>query len=154
MNERTRETLSVVGFAARTSNDAESDPERAQIGGLWGRVFSGGLEAIAHREANGRIAAVYHEYECDHTGPYTIVVGAVVESIDRVPDGMVALTVPAARCAVFEARGEMPGALIAKWMEIWKAFPAEEAVRAYDFDVELHAPDGSAADIWIAVRDT
>ena len=153
MNERTRETLAVVGFAARTSNDAESDPERAQIGGLWGRVFSSGLDAIPHREAAGRIASVYHEYESDHTGPYSIVVGAVVDSIDGVPDGMVALTVPAARCAVFEARGELPGALIAKWMEIWDAVPAEGTVRAYGFDVELHAPDGSAADIWIAVRD-
>ena len=153
MNEKTREELIVVGFSARTSNTAESDPETAQIGGLWGRVFSGALASIERREDAARIAAVYHEYESDHTGPYTIVVGAVVKQLGEVPEGMTALTVPATRCAVFEARGEMPGALIEKWMEIWTAFPADGAARAYDHDVELHAPDGSAADIWIAVRD-
>ena len=153
MIETTREELHVVGFAARTSNTAESDPATAQIGGLWGRVFSGALDAVPHRIEARTIASVYHEYESDHTGPYTIVVGAVVDRIDDVPDGMTALTVPAARCARHEVRGEMPAALIQQWMAIWDAYPTDTVARSYDVDVELHAPDGSGADILIAVRD-
>jgi len=156
MNEQTSERLVVVGFAARTSNDAERDPERAQIGALWGRVMSGALDAVPRREPAGRIVAVYHDYESDHTGAYSIVVGTTVigtimDRANDVPDGMV--TVPAARCAVFEARGQMPDALIEKWGEIWNAFEGPATKRAFTTDVELHAPGGSGADLWIAITD-
>ncbi len=154
MTMQIREPMTVIGFSARTSNAAESDPERAKIGALWGRVMSGALDAVPHRGGDRRITAVYHEYGSNQNGPYTILVGAVVDQTKPtdVPAGMVALEVPAAECAVFEARGEMPGALIETWMKIWGVFPNDQHERAFTSDVEFHAPDGSGADIWIATQ--
>lgn len=65
------------------------------------------------------------------------------------PDGLVAVTVPAAQCLVYPARGAMPDAVIAAWREVWAAFPAGSSGRAYTADVEVH--DGDGADLYIAV---
>ena len=41
-------------------------------------------------------------------GSFTYSIGAEVARIDEVPDGMVARTVPAAKYAVFTAKGKVP----------------------------------------------
>jgi predicted transcriptional regulator YdeE len=150
MNLVDREALLVVGHAVRTTNAAEADPQRAQLGHLWERVASETWERVQGR-VGGSLYAVLTDYESDHHGAYTQVVGVAVASLDGLPEGLVAVRVPAARCLELEARGPMPQALIQAWQAIWRHTESGATPpRAFTTDLEVHRDDG--ADIYLAIR--
>jgi len=140
--------MHVLGHVARTANALEGQPERAQLPRLWSHA-----PELAAAHGPDRLRAVYFDYEGDHEAPYTVLVG--VEVPERVepadaPEGMALVSVPAADCLVFPARGPMPQAVVDAWQEVWDAFPSGTTGRAYSFDVEVYGPQG--ADLYIAVR--
>jgi predicted transcriptional regulator YdeE len=67
--------FTVVGVAARTTNRAETDPAVAKIPGLWQRFFSE-QEQIPGRLDPDVVYGVYTAYDSDHTGEYSLIVGA------------------------------------------------------------------------------
>ena len=149
-----REELRVVGIAAWTTNQREAEEATAAIPALWQRFHHEGVERrIPDRTGTGRICAVYTDYERDHLGGYRLVVGVEVGSVDEIPAGMVAVTVPAGDYLVFAARGPMPDALVATWLRIWEYFEHAAVRRAFSADLEVHYPAGSAVDVWVALRD-
>jgi predicted transcriptional regulator YdeE len=144
-----RSDARVVGIDARTSNLLETDPATASIPGLWRRFREEGLERrIPNRGGTGTTCAVYTDYEGEG---YRCVVGAEVASVDEVPAGMVAVSVPAGDYLVFAARGPMPDALVATWVRIWEFFEHVPAGRAWTADLEIHYPGGSAVDVCVAL---
>jgi predicted transcriptional regulator YdeE len=140
-----RPEMHVLGRRARTSNALERDPATARIGRLWAEA-----PALAGVHGADRLRAVYFDYEGDHEAPYTIVVGVEVPEPVEPDDGLTLVTAPAADCLVFPARGPLPEAVVDAWREVWEAFPAGTAGRAYSHDVEVYGPEG--ADLYIAVR--
>ena len=112
--------LTVAGVAVRTANRAEADPETASIPALWQRFFKE-QKRIPSRRDQDVIIAVYTAYESDHTGEYSLIVGAEVSAATVVPQGLVSVDVPPGRYLVFTAEGEMPAALINTWIEIWES---------------------------------
>lgn len=135
----------VVGLQIRTSNAQAMET----IGPLWGRVYAGEL-AGAVPGGMERLYAVYSNYESDHTGEYDYLIGFAVNANDNVPDGQTHLRVPAAKYAVVTAKGEMPGALIETWMQIWQA----DLPRAFGADFEIHDPaTPGEVEIWLSVKD-
>ncbi len=95
---------------------------------------------------------VYTGYESDHTGQYELTVGMAVDASTQVPDGLVRVSIPAGRYLLFDAEGDMPGAVINTWQEIWRYFSKpSDHVRAYTTDFELHRGP-KAVGIYIAVK--
>lgn len=147
--------IKVVGVEIRTTNRDETQPSKAQIPGLWGRFLGERLaERIPNQRERGVLLATYTRYESDHTGPYSLILGAEVTTLDDVPEGMVGLTVHAARYLVFAAQGKMPEAIFMTWSLIWGYFSdTSRYQRAFTADFERHDTENpSRVDIHIAVR--
>jgi len=141
-----------VGIEVRTRNSDEMDPATAKIGALWQRFFRDELGSkIAGSVEPPTVVGVYSNYESDHTGAYSLLVGLLTKPKAAVPEGMTKIAIPAGNYMVFEARGPMPQALIGTWGAIWKHFgPSSTQRRAYSVDFELHRADGSV-DVHIAI---
>ncbi|MEU8248800.1 GyrI-like domain-containing protein [Nonomuraea sp. NPDC048916] len=145
-----RDELTVVGFAVRTTNAEEADPVRARLPALWQRAGAPGAFAHVPGRIDENLYAVLTDYESDHHGAYTQIVGIGVRTVPRLPEGMVAVRVPAARTLRIEARGPMPQAVVEAWQQVWKHTESGGApARAFTTDLEVHHPGG--ADLYIAV---
>lgn len=106
-----------VGVAARTNN---KDPEAgAVIGGLWEKLFYGGVYPAIGHKANAKALGIYTDYEGDDKGSYTAIAGCEVESAERLEEGLTVCTIPAGRYAKFIVRGDMVKAVAAFWTELW-----------------------------------
>jgi predicted transcriptional regulator YdeE len=146
--------FTVIGLAARTTNAAEASGA-GKIGGLWGQVQGGALDAPAVRDAAvdlDALYAVYGAYESDHTGAYTITVGREARAGAVARDGTTLATVGGGRFLVFTADGVTPAAIIAAWQRVWAHFGANGGApqRAYTADFERYSPGG--VELWIAVQ--
>src|SRR5215469_13443289 len=124
---RIRDEFSVIGIGVRTSNAAEMSGSDARIPALWNDYFATAVPArIPNKGPDQSTFAVYTEYESDHTGLYSLVLGQWVSSLDQIPDGMVGLKIPASRYLVFSADGTVPDAIVAAWREIWTYFQVNQ----------------------------
>ncbi|MBS0652594.1 MAG: effector binding domain-containing protein [Verrucomicrobia bacterium] len=142
----------VIGIACRTSNLPEAGPK--DIGRLWERFYTEGVFDQIPNKASDDVIALYCDYEGDFTKPYTCVIGCAVTSMDKVPEGMVAKTVPASRYARFEVAGEFPSSLINTWGVIWKT----DLQRTYTGDFEVYGKDFAAdplkkMDVFVAIEE-
>ena len=124
--------MMVVGIHCRTSNAPDRGPR--DIGQVWGRFYSENILAQIPSKASNEIIAIYCDYEGDHTQPYTFVLGCAVSSLDNVPEGMVAKTLPKGSYAQFRAIGEHPKTIIETWGEIWQT----NLERTYTGDYEVY----------------
>ncbi|MEU0564921.1 GyrI-like domain-containing protein [Nonomuraea sp. NPDC005983] len=145
-----RDELTVVGFAVRTTNAEERDPARAKLPALWQRAGAPGAFAHVPGRLDENLYAVLTDYESDHNGAYTQIVGIGVRTVPRLPEGMVAVRVPAAKSLRIEARGQLPQAIVEAWQQVWGHTESGAAPgRAFTTDLEVHHRDG--ADLYIAV---
>jgi predicted transcriptional regulator YdeE len=145
-----REELTVVGFVVRTTNADELDLARAKLPGLWRRAGAPGAFAHVPGRIDENLYAVLTDYESDHHGAYTQIVGIGVRTAPRLPEGMVAVRVPAARALRVAARGPMPQAIVEAWQQVWKHTESGGTPpRAFTTDLEVHHPEG--ADLYVAV---
>ncbi|GLW08016.1 DNA-binding protein [Microtetraspora sp. NBRC 13810] len=150
MNIVDRPEVLVVGFAVRTANADESDPARARLPVLWARAGAPGAFAHVPGKVDESLYAVLTDYESDHHGAYTQVVGVAVRAVAALPEGMVAVRVPGVPAMRLEARGPMPDALVECWQQVWKHTESGGAPpRAFTTDLEIHHRGG--ADIYVAV---
>lgn len=149
---RTRDEFAVIGIAARTSNPTEMSGSEAKIPALWNDYFASGAAArIPNRLGDQSTVAVYTNYESDHTGAYTLVVGQQVSSLEEIPGGMLGVKIPAGRYLVFQAEGPVPESIIAAWTNIWTYFQdSREYKRAYSSDFEVYR-NANTAEIFIAI---
>lgn len=143
----------IIGIEVRTSNADEADSQTARIPALWQKYFQIAA-SIPHKKNEREILGVYTDYESNHTGKYTLMVSSEVEIAESVPGDLIAREIPSAKYLVFIAEGEMPGALIKTWMQIWQYFSdTDEFRRAYTADFEVHNLDESSkVEIYIAIE--
>jgi predicted transcriptional regulator YdeE len=136
------ESLTVLGIFARASN---AKPEK--VGDLWRSFHAlGGATAIAARQSDA-VYNVYCEYESDHTGEYTVVIGCAVDADAAAPKGMKKIAIEAGGFAVYEAAGELPRSVWETWVRIWKT-PLERRYRA---DYDRYGDDGRVT-VHVGVR--
>jgi predicted transcriptional regulator YdeE len=141
-----RQTFTVAGIAGRVSN---AWPEAMDA--LWQRFHQEKVATRVLERTSDAVYALYRDYERDHTGEYTMVLGYEVpaDSIiaNDTPKGLVAAVVPAATYALIEARGEQPAALIEAWKQVW----ASTLPRNYICDFEVHwGPE--TVELYISIR--
>lgn len=141
-----------IGITARTNNTREMQHDTAQIPGLWQTLYTQNLlDQIPLTDNTRTPIAVYTEYESDHTGDYTLLVGAGVTDNRIVPAALSSVTVQTGRYLVFTATGDFPQAVIAAWEAVWQYFAqSTEHKRSYTTDFE-HYIDAHTVSVHIAI---
>jgi len=107
-----------AGVAARTNNGAPDVGE--VIGGLWQKLFYGGVYPAIPYKANAKALGIYMDYAGDEKSDYTTMAGCEVEKAEDLPKGVTVCTIPAGRYAKFIVKGDMVQAVADFWTELWK----------------------------------
>jgi len=139
----------INGLCTRTDNATEMDQKTGKIGTLW-QAFDA---AVAVDYKNGeRVYGVYSNYESDHTGKFTVLVGFDGPSFPSSLN-LEKITIPAAKYLVFSHKGEMPQIAIDAWTDVWNYFSNSKVShqRLYSTDFEYY-PNGNEIEVHIAVK--
>ncbi len=135
----TQPGFTVIGLWVRTSKEKEAGGT-GLIPQMWQHAMEEGLlENVPHR-ADNNFTVVYTNYSSDQNGEYTYVLGVRVSAVDKIPDGMTAVSVPAGKYAVVASdTGPLPEVLPKAWGRI-QAMPATQlgGDRAYKADFEVY----------------
>lgn len=140
----------IVGYAVRTDNSrAQTDIAQA-----WQHIMRNNvLEKIPNR-ADRDIFAVYTDYESDHNGPYTYILGCRVSEATTVADGLVLHKVPAQDYAHLRFKGRFPQRLQKGWAEIWNSnLPRTFATDFEQYGVRYDGSDHAELDVFVAIQE-
>ncbi len=148
----------VIGISTRTTNAIEMSGRRV-IGKQWDRFMKDGLLGKIPERVDSNILALYTNYESDHSGAYTFILGAKVSSAENVPPGMVIKEVPRGKYAVFtSARGSAAKVVPESWQHI-NSLPksAPGGDRTYQADFEVYGsraadPQHAQVKIYVGIR--
>jgi predicted transcriptional regulator YdeE len=126
-------SIHLVGIVCRTSNAPEAGPH--DIPKHWERFYREGIIAQIPNKISNEVIALYCDYEGDYTQPYSLVLGCPVNSLEKIPKGMIGKVIPRGTYAVFRAIGEHPKSVIETWGNIWGQ---TDLVRTYTGDYEVY----------------
>jgi predicted transcriptional regulator YdeE len=153
-----KEELCLLGFAGRTTN-AQEMTEQAIIPKLWARFYENvDSKSIVSQVEPGVTYGCYSDYVDGANGEYTILVGVRADPNHPIPEGMTAITIPAAKYAVFTTRrGSFPAVVVEAWQAIWQWSMISGNERAYTGDFELYDErcsdiNNAEVDIYIALK--
>lgn len=147
-----KEELSIVGISTRTSN--EKGKAEIDIPKLWHHFMNEQVLDTIPNRVNNTLFALYTDYETDHTGEYTVILGCQVKSLDAIPEKFTVKFIPRSNYKKFTAKGNLTkDAVFNTWMEIWNT----DLKRAYTTDLEVYGgkaidPTNGEADIFVAVE--
>lgn len=145
--------FSVIGVAVRTTNEKERGGN-GEIPKLWQRVMQEDLIDKIPNRADPHLVVVNTGYASDQNGEYTYLVGVRVSSTKEVPQGFVAVTIPAGKYAVVESEKGPPPEIIPKvWQRIWAMSPAElGGERAFKADYEVYPAEMDWENTQVAIH--
>ncbi len=121
----------VSGIEVRTTN--ENGRARKDIGDLWTRFMTDGLQYKIPGKLSEDVYCVYTDYETDHTGWYTAVIGCRVSEPEIDTVWFTAL-VPAGNFRIYQPKGKFPDCVADTWMQIWQ----DGVTRNYLADYDLY----------------
>lgn len=153
MNDQIIPKFHIIGISMRTTN--ENGQSSKDIETLWGKFWGEEIQKQIPNKLNDDIYAVYTDYETDFTGPYTVIIGLPVSSLEDIPAGFSGITIEKAVYEKFVSKGKMPEAILNTWMQIWQDKSLD---RAYKADFTVHGKkyyDGDNAEVetFISVKD-
>lgn len=138
------EQKTVVGVSAITSN---SDPKMgAVIGGLWEKLYQGGVNSLIKNKVNEYAIGLYSDYSNDQ---YCVTAGNEVSKSEN--EELTTKIIPAGKYAKFSVHGHMEKAVAEAWGEIWKM----DLDRSFTGDFEEYLTsdwENADIDIYIALR--
>lgn len=122
----------VIGISIRTDNEKclKDIPEH------WGKWMQEQIFEKIPNKINDDVLALYTKYEGDYTKPYTFMLGYEVSTLERIPEGLEGIVIPASPYAVFTSKGPFPQSLGETWQTIWKT----PLLRTYATDFEIYPP--------------
>ncbi|MDB4919817.1 GyrI-like domain-containing protein [Mucilaginibacter sp.] len=121
----------LTGISVRTTN--QNGQSQKDIGGLWTKFTTGNMmQQIAGRLTDD-MYCVYTDYETDHTGAHTAVLGCKVNSLDNIPGGFIGITIPADKYQVYYLEGQFPANIGEAWQQIWTSDIDRKYTADYDF---------------------
>jgi predicted transcriptional regulator YdeE len=148
----------VMGITARTSNLAEFYGS-GTIGQVWQKFFAEQVLAEIPNKTDNDILALYCDYASDKDGEYTFLLGARVNNVDEIPEGMVVKHVPAGNYEVFTTQpGLLSEVVIQQWQKIWTLEDEDKLNnRTYKVDYEVYDarsqdPENAVVEIYIGVK--
>ena len=140
-----------ISLGRKTSNlDGQSGID---CGNLWQKFEMENCFEKIPNKISDEVLAVYHEYEGDHTKPYSYFIGCRVDHNTAAPAGMQSLEIPKAEYRKIIAKGIMPGCVANAWINIWSS----NIQRAYQADFEIYDKrskdwNDAEVDIYIGVK--
>lgn len=134
----------VVGVSTITSND---DPNMGKIiGGLWEKLYQGGVNETIKNKVNEYAIGLYSDYE---DNKYLVTAGNEVYKAEN--EGLTIKKIPAGKYAKFSIEGHMEKAVAQAWNEIWK-MDLDRSYKA-DFEEYLNSDfDNAKVDIYISLK--
>lgn len=134
----------IVGLSAVTSNE---DPNMGKtMGGLWGKLYEGGINETIKNKVNKYAVGLYSDYEDDK---YLVTVGNEVLKAEN--EGLTIKKIPAGKYAKFSIEGHMEKAVAKAWSEIWQ-MDIDRSYKA-DFEEYLNSDFNNAKiDIYISLK--
>ena len=147
----------VAGLAARTNN-AQEMSGRGKIGGVWQEFLQSNLAGKIPDKIGVDLIAVYSDYETDHTGHYTYLLGLPISSAEALPANLMVKHIPPGRYAVISSeKGPLKEIVPAVWQRVW-LMPAEElgGLRAFRSDFEIYDqraadPENAQIDVYVGL---
>lgn len=143
-------SMLVIGIECRTSNTSQAAPQ--DIPRLWQKFYADNVPSKVPNKASGEVIALYCDYEGDYTQAYSCVIGCPVTSLDEIPEGMVAKTVPASIFAAFRAVGEFPKTLVDTWGNIWRSTLPRTYTGDYEVYGERFSLEVPEVDVLVAIE--
>jgi len=134
----------VVGVSAITGNN---DPNMGKIiGGLWEKLYQGGINEMITNKVNEYAIGLYSNYEDDK---YLVTVGNEVCKAES--EGLTIKKIPAGKYAKFSIEGHMEKAVAEAWNKIWQM----DLDRSYEADFEEYLNsdfNNCKVDIYISLK--
>ncbi|MEK3905780.1 GyrI-like domain-containing protein [Oceanobacillus sp. FSL W7-1309] len=122
------------------TNNFNDERVMQKITDMW---KSASIELSKHE---GNTYGLYHEYESDYQGDYTL--GVAIEGKNES-----SIVIPNdTKYEIFKVNTDEEQGIFNTWNEIWKKEEEGQLKRAYTYDFEKYYPDGNI-DIYIAVKE-
>lgn len=142
-----KESFKIIGISVRTTNENGESSE--DIPALKDQFINGNVMDQIPGKLSHAVYFVYTDYEGDFMKPYTCIIGCRVDSLSKIPDGMVGKVVEEGEYETFETKGDQVGP---KWGEIWQMEDKLDRSYTSDFDVYEHLkPNPAEMDVTIHV---
>ena len=124
MNIIELEEINLIGLSLGKKTTNENGQSAIDCGSLWQKFQDGNYVEKIPGKADDNVLAVYHEYEGDHTRPFSYFIGCKVKAGTTRPEGMDSLVIPRGPYQIIISSGKMPDCIADTWKEIWnQIFP-------------------------------
>lgn len=111
----------LIGLALKNKTTNENGQSAIDCGNLWQKFTEGNYADRIPLKLGNEILAVYHNYEGDHTKPFSYFIGCRTSAETKVPEGMDSLTIPGGSYKKLTAKGKLPDCMADTWKEIWRS---------------------------------
>ncbi len=147
------ENFKIIGIETETTNENGKSAE--DLGKLWEKFYSENVPSKIPNNKNDKIYSIYTDYESDYKGKMKAIIGLEVDSLDKIPDGLIGREFNGGKYQKFIAKGQMPNAIVESWQEIWAK--DKELNRKYTADFEVYGEksqngEKSEVEIFIATE--
>lgn len=115
----------------------KTDNQKKDMTALWNRFLNEHVFREFWNPVSDDIYWVYTDYESDHTGYYTAVLGRKAGSLAQIPEGFMGTTFQAGKYSVYHLSGKCPQNVLSAWQNIWESSPE----RAYTADFDEYTPN-------------
>ncbi|MEG2290310.1 MAG: GyrI-like domain-containing protein [Clostridium sp.] len=135
----------VIGVSTVTGND---DPKMGEtIGGLWEKLYKGGINSAIKNKVNEYAIGLYSDYQ---DNKYCVTAGNEVSEVDN--EEFTVKVIPAGKYAKFSVQGHMQKVVGEAWSKIWE-MDLDRSFAA-DFEEYLNSDfDNANIDIYIALNE-
>jgi predicted transcriptional regulator YdeE len=142
-------SFKIVGISIRTNNQKAAN----DLGKLWSKFIGENTAKKIPNKISEDIYSIYTDYESDHNGDYTNIIGYRVSSTENIGAGLVCKEIPMSDYQKFTAKGKFPECVQNTWGEIWNS----EIKRSYVADFEVYGDKSmnmtdAEVDIFISVK--
>lgn len=144
--------IKIMGITVWTIN--KDGIAGTDIYNLWQKWFQEGIPDLIPGKLTEDVYNLYCDYESDHSGRYRVIIGNLVKSIDRVPEGLIGRKFPRSRYAVYQRVGKLPYIVAETWNQIYKEKGFERKyVADFDiYDMNAYDPEKAKVDICVSIK--
>ncbi len=155
MNKIKLEEFKLIGISLGKKTTNESGQAGIDCGNMWQKFGQGDYVNKITGKISDEVFAVYHDYDGDHTKPYSFFIGCKVNADTEVPEGMDSLVITPAIYDKITTKGKIPECIISVWQTIWST---PDTNRAYLADFEVYDSSNkdwtdSEVDVFLSVKD-
>lgn len=127
-------SMRLIGLALPSKTTNQNGQSMKDCGELWTRFEKEDVFSKIPNKLSNEVLAVYHDYEGDHTQPFSYFIGCKVGEGTKIPEGLNSITIPSGNYQKIIAKGKMPDCIANAWEEIWKS----DIPRSFKTDFEVY----------------